>query len=144
MTWKEIEKGFRRKFDKQVVEWRRQNKARIGVQIQPSALADAVRFLMQKGQARFVTATSWEGLNGAIEIWYHFDFFQTPQLISLGVSLRSGEYQVPSISPLVKNADWIEREISELLGVVFIGHPNPGHLLLPKGWPKQSFPLRRD
>jgi NADH-quinone oxidoreductase subunit C len=46
-----------------------------------------------------------------------------------------------SITPLFAGADWHERETTEMYGVTFAGHPNPGPLLLPDA----SFhPLRKD
>ncbi|MCK9615713.1 MAG: NADH-quinone oxidoreductase subunit C, partial [Candidatus Omnitrophica bacterium] len=43
-----------------------------------------------------------------------------------------------------KSSDWVEREIHELLGINFKGHPNLKHLLLDDDWPKDSYPLRKD
>ncbi|MCK4504279.1 MAG: NADH-quinone oxidoreductase subunit C, partial [Candidatus Aegiribacteria sp.] len=40
--------------------------------------------------------------------------------------------------------NWIEREISELLGVTFTGHPDPRKLLLADNWPECVYPLRQD
>ena len=39
---------------------------------------------------------------------------------------------------------WIEREIHEILGINFKGHPDMRKLLLPEGWPEGVYPLRRD
>ncbi len=50
-----------------------------------------------------------------------------------------------SITPLLPGADWHERETAEMLGVVFVGHPRPGPLLLPDPPPgAPSHPLRKD
>jgi NADH-quinone oxidoreductase subunit C len=49
---------------------------------------------------------------------------------------------VPSIVSLYQGADYQEREISELLGIKFEGHPNPKHLLLWEGF--KGYPLRKD
>jgi NADH-quinone oxidoreductase subunit C len=40
-------------------------------------------------------------------------------------------------------SDWVEREIHEMLGIKFIGHPRLTHLLLDDDWPKGDFPLRK-
>jgi len=44
----------------------------------------------------------------------------------------------------MKCAEWIEREIHEMFGVNFKGHPNLKHLLLKDDWPEGNYPLRRD
>jgi NADH-quinone oxidoreductase subunit C len=41
-------------------------------------------------------------------------------------------------------AEWIEREMWELLGIKFLGHPDLRHLLLSDDWPEDNFPLRRN
>ncbi len=50
--------------------------------------------------------------------------------------------QVPTATELWPVANWCEREIAEMFGVTFTGHPEPGHLLLPEGW--VGYPLRKD
>jgi len=81
---------------------------------------------------------------GVIEILYHFDFFQLPQVVSLRVRVDKNDLSVVSLAPAVKGAEWIEREIAELFGVEFTGHPDMRHLILPDDWPKGNYPLRRD
>jgi NADH:ubiquinone oxidoreductase subunit C len=50
--------------------------------------------------------------------------------------------QVPTATGLWAVANWCEREIAEMFGLTFVGHPSPGHLLLPEGW--VGYPLRKD
>lgn len=47
-----------------------------------------------------------------------------------------------SVTPLFPGADWHEREATEMFGVTFLGHPNPGPLLLPDPPPVPT-PLRK-
>jgi NADH-quinone oxidoreductase subunit C len=49
---------------------------------------------------------------------------------------------VPSLTPLYPSADWFEREIYDLYGVVFDGHPDLRRILMPDDW--IGHPLRRD
>ncbi len=49
---------------------------------------------------------------------------------------------VPSCFPLWKGADWMEREVYDMYGVVFEGHPDLRRILMPDGF--ASFPLRKD
>jgi len=60
------------------------------------------------------------------------------------VFLKKPQAEVESIANLIKCAEWIEREIAELLGVKFNNHPNMKHLILPEDWPEGKYPLRRD
>lgn len=50
--------------------------------------------------------------------------------------------RVPTATGLWALANWCEREIAEMFGVTFTGHPDPRHLLLPEDW--VGYPLRKD
>jgi NADH-quinone oxidoreductase subunit C len=49
---------------------------------------------------------------------------------------------VPSACPVYMNADWLEREVYDLFGIIFDGHPDLRRILLPLGY--EGHPLRRD
>jgi Ni,Fe-hydrogenase III component G len=144
VSWKEIEKELRGRFESSFTGWEWPNDLRIRVRLGAGALVDVVRFLSDSGLTRFITATALETPDGKLEVWYHFDFFQTPQTLSIVVDVPRNRSGLPSISPYVKSAEWIEREIAEMFGVQFEGHPRPGRLLLPEGWPKAVHPMRKD
>lgn len=50
--------------------------------------------------------------------------------------------QVPTVSGVWRGADWHEREVYDLSGVEFLGHPDPRRILCPEDW--VGHPLRRD
>ena len=52
--------------------------------------------------------------------------------------------EIESIAKICPAAEWIEREIWELLGIQFRNHPDLRHLLLDEDWPEGKYPLRRD
>jgi len=58
------------------------------------------------------------------------------------VSLDSSNLRVQSLAPIYKGAEWHEREVYDLFGVEFIGHPNLKRILLPDDW--EGHPLRKD
>ncbi len=80
----------------------------------------------------------------AIEILYHFTLEDLNLLISLRVRLPKDRPEIDSLAPDLEAANWVEREIHELLGVRFRGHPDLRKLLLPDNWPEGVYPLRRD
>ena len=144
MTWKEIEEKIHKQFDKKILKWHQHNEKRIYVDIEPDDLVDFSSFLFEKLHARFIIASGVDTPRGGIEILYHFDFFQLPQVFSVRVFVKKPDLQIESIASIIKGTEWIEREMSELLGIKFKNHPDMRHLLLPDDWPAGNYPLRRD
>ena len=56
--------------------------------------------------------------------------------------LNEPDLSIESATSVWFGADWLEREVYDMFGIVFIGHPNLKRLLLPQEF--QSFPLRKD
>ena len=79
-----------------------------------------------------------------IEILYHFVIEEINLLISFMVKLDKSDLRIDSLVPVFEAANWIEREIHEMLGVDFKGHPDLRRLLLPDDWPECVYPLRKD
>jgi Ni,Fe-hydrogenase III component G len=143
MSWKEIEKELLERFENDFSDWNRPGDRRIRVRVKSESLFAVVCFLAESGQVRFITATAMDTLGGFIEVWYHFDLFQAPQVLSLQIMVPKSDPRLPSITPVMPGAGWVEREITEMFGVRFEGHPKPGRLLLPDGWPRAA-PMRKD
>ena len=93
--------------------------------------------------ARFNIASGVD-LRHHMEILYHFTIEEINLLISLRVKISKEKLEIDSLAPIFKGADWIEREMHELLGINFKGHPNLQRLLLSEDWPEGVYPLRRD
>jgi len=144
MTWKEIEKEIHIKFDKKILKWYAHNEKRIYIDIDPADLVDFSRFIFEDLQARFIIASAVDTPRGGVEVLYHFDFYQLPQVFTLRVFLKKPNCEVESIASVITGAQWIEREIAELLGIKVKNHPNLIHLLLTDDWPEGNYPLRRD
>ncbi len=144
MTWTEIKKQIKSKFGKKILKWFEHNDNRIYVDINPADLVEFAQYIFKELKARFIIASGVDTPRGGIEILYHFDFFQLPQVFSLRVFLKKPEIEVESLSSVIAGTKWIEREIHELLGVNFKNHPDLKHLILPEDWPEGNYPLRRD
>lgn len=127
-----------------VSNWREHSAKRIYATVKQEDLKKAVNILFKDLGLRFITATGEEKPDG-FEIIYHFSLDTTGEIISLRVDLvDKKEPKIDSIANIIIGAEWVEREIWELLGINFIGHPNLKRLLLAEEWPQGEFPLRHD
>jgi NADH-quinone oxidoreductase subunit C len=77
-----------------------------------------------------------------IEVVYHLYSYSKKHAFILKVVLDRGAPEVPSLVPLWKAADWLEREQYDLLGVAFTGHPDLRRIMMPDDW--TGHPLRKD
>ena len=66
----------------------------------------------------------------------------TPRRVRVLVGVASEAPKVPSVVDLWPNADWAEREVYDLFGIVFEGHPDLRRIQMPYDW--EGYPLRRD
>lgn len=99
----------------------------------------AITEYMVRRDGRLVHLTaSDEGING-FEVQYHFGFdhLETDVHFVIKVKVPREKPEVISVSPTTWQASWAEREMMELVGVKFIGHPDPRHLFLPFEWPDE-------
>ncbi len=138
-----ISEKARQALEGKVLKWHEHSPRRIYATIRSGDIKEASRILFRDLGFRFSIATGID-TPGSIEITYHFSADQTGQFISLRVHLEDkDEPEVDSISGIIRGAEWIEREIWELLGVNFRGHPDLRRLLLAEDWPEGVYPLRR-
>lgn len=88
-----------------------------------------------------LTAVDWPKRN-VIEVVIHLMSYQLKHTIKLKVEADRAAPVVPSLYPVWKGADWFEREVYDLFGVTFTGHPDLRRIMLPDDW--VGHPLRKD
>ena len=89
-----------------------------------------------------LTCVDYIASRGRLEMVYHLASLSGKHRLRLKVELPAGEPCLPSLAPLWKNADWLEREVHEMFGGRFEGHPGLPPLLLYEGF--EGHPLRKD
>jgi len=75
-------------------------------------------------------------------IVYHLLSFERNRFIRLKVALEGDYPSMPSITSLFKNANWYEREVYDMFGISFDGHPHMQRILMPLTW--KGHPLRKE
>ncbi|MEN3006773.1 MAG: NADH-quinone oxidoreductase subunit C [Candidatus Methanosuratincola petrocarbonis] len=64
-------------------------------------------------------------------------------MVTVRVRLSPSEPKIASISDILPGAEMREREVHDLLGVEFEGHPSPARFMVSEDWPAGVFPLRK-
>lgn len=116
---------------------------RVYVRVPREALHELARFLHAELGFRFSIATGIDTRDG-IEILYHFSHDEAGTFYTLKAVVPKDDPKIQSLADFLPAANWIEREMHELLGVDFTGHPNLVPLLTAESWPADLYPLRRD
>jgi NADH-quinone oxidoreductase subunit C len=111
--------------------------------IEPAHVKEIARFVFDDLGARLITITALETTRG-MEILYHFSFDVYSIILSLRAIARMPEPRIDTITDIVDGAEYIEREIHDLLGVEFVGHPNLVRFLFADDWPQGVYPYRKE
>ena len=115
---------------------------RVYIEIAPETVYEASSVMFEEIGARLQIATGIDTPAG-IEVMYHWALDRDDSVVTVRTLLGRNKPVLESIAEMCPAAEWIEREIWELLGVEFAGHPDMRHLLLDDNWPADDYPLRR-
>ena len=111
-----------------------------------SRLLEVARHLRDAPDALFdfcsdVTASDWPPRAERFDVVYCL--YSTVHRHRIRVKVRASDVQpVPSMTDVWPSANWLEREVYDMFGVNFTGHPDRRRILMPEDW--QGFPERKD
>lgn len=111
------------------------------------AVPRVARLLRDRADLRFtllaeLTAADFWPREPRFEVVYMVVSIDHRQRVRLKVRLHSDAAHVATVSDVWPAANWLEREVWDLFGIVFDGHPDPRRLLMPEDW--EGYPLRKD
>lgn len=89
-----------------------------------------------------VTSVDWYPAEPRFEVVYHLLSIPKKERVRLKVRLNSDSLAVESITSVWPGANYFEREIFDLFGIRFTGHPYLRRILMPEDW--EGYPLRKD
>jgi NADH-quinone oxidoreductase subunit C len=115
--------------------------------VAPGSVRDVLEYLKEHADEPFPLLMSLHGcdyLPAEPRLGVHYQLLSMERLERLGVRTRVGvdEPTVPSVVDLFPGADFQEREVYDMFGVEFDGHPDPRRILMPEDY--EGFPQRRD
>lgn len=134
---------YRAKFGAAIVEAMEDRKQAI-ITVERARLAEIA--LYTRDEEKFdmladLTAVDWPKREKRFDVVLNLYSFAKNERLRLKAHAGDGE-QVPSTVGVWLAADWLEREVFDMFGIVFSGHPNLKRILLPDEW--QGYPLRKD
>jgi NADH-quinone oxidoreductase subunit C len=89
-----------------------------------------------------VTAVDWYPSEPRFQISYSFLSLATKRRVRIVVRLAGDDAVIDSVTPNWPAANFYEREVFDLFGVRFSGHPNLRRIMMPEDW--EGYPLRKD
>ncbi|WP_134726539.1 NADH-quinone oxidoreductase subunit C [Paracoccus luteus] len=118
----------------------------LNVTIHASAIAAVVEFLRDEPTCRFnmlvdITAVDYPQRPARFDMVWQFLSMYTNQRIRLRAAVREDDL-VPSLTAIMPSANWFEREVFDMFGILFSGHPDLRRILTDYGF--RGFPLRKD
>ena len=115
--------------------------------IEKEAIREACMKLRDSGDCPFnyladLTCVDWYPSEPRFEVVYHLLSIPQKERVRLKVRLQGFDAAVESVTSVWPSANFYEREVFDLFGVRFSGHPNLKRILMPDNW--EGHPLRKD
>ena len=117
--------------------------------VERARVQEIVRWLHDDPSQRYeylsdLTGVEFRDAEQAVEVVWHLRSVAYRRFLRLKVQLQRGQpLEVPSVWPVYKGADWLERECYDMFGIRFAGHPDLRRILMWEQY-KEGFPLRKD
>lgn len=116
------------------------------LEVEPEHLLSLVEFLRTDSACRFtslvdITAVDYPERAERFDVVYHFLSMYQNHRIRLKIAVDT-EGMVPSLTEIHPSANWFEREVFDMFGILFSGHPDLRRILTDYGF--RGFPLRKD
>jgi NADH-quinone oxidoreductase subunit C len=120
------------------------DRGELSLTIAREQILDAARTVQAAGYNYFedMTAIDWFPSTPRFQLSYHIVSFGLKERIRLRAWVEEADPAIDSITPAWPSANYFEREVFDLFGIRFDGHPNLRRILMPDDW--QGHPLRKD
>jgi Ni,Fe-hydrogenase III component G len=130
-------------FPEEVIDTEILKEKRVRVQINPGAIIKIAEYLYMNLKYRFIIASAFHTKQG-FEILYHFSDDKSGNIINLHVILSEEKPEIESLANMFSGANWIEREMNEIIGITFKNHPEPEKLISDGNWAEGVYPYRKN
>jgi NADH-quinone oxidoreductase subunit C len=115
--------------------------------VAPEAIADVGRYLAEDDALAFDSLMCLSGVDLGtkdenFEMVYHLHSMTHLHKVVLKACVPKEDPHLPTVEHIWKTANWHEREVYDLYGIVFEGHSDLRRILMPDDW--EGYPLRKD
>jgi NADH-quinone oxidoreductase subunit C len=129
------------------VEGAKFDRDELTIYVERSFIRDACTLLRDNPECPFnfladVTCVDWYPREPRFEVVYHLLSIPKKERVRLKVRLQSSSLALDSVTPVWPAANYFEREVFDLFGVRFTGHPYLRRIQMPEDW--EGHPLRKD
>jgi len=124
---------------------KREFREQVTLVLTPETLNEAVRVLRDElnfNMMMDVTAVDYLGEEPRFNVVYQFYSLEKNARLSLRVPVESLNPHLKTIEDVFPGANWYEREVMDMFGIIFDGHSDPRRIIMPADW--QGHPLRKD
>ncbi len=128
---------------KSTFEVQQHSEKRVYIKVARENLTELVGIIFKELGAKFSIASGVHIREG-FEVLYHFTFDKFKFICTLRTLAPHDDPKIDSLVPLIAGARWIEREIYDILGVQFSGHPNLKRLVKAEFLAENEYPFRKD
>ena len=120
-----------------------QSSRRLSARLNPAHVRAVLLRLRDAEGCWHLSAISGVDTRASIEVVYHVSW-RDGVVLSLKAAVPRDEPRIDSVVDVMPAANLYERQAHDLLGVVFVGHPDLRRILLNEDWPADEYPLRKD
>ncbi len=120
------------------------DRGELSLTVAPENIREAAAAVLAAGYNAFedMTAIDWLPSEPRFQLSYHILSHQYKERIRLRAWVDSTDPSIESITPVWPGANYYEREVFDLFGIRFDGHPNLRRIMMPEDW--VGHPLRKD
>ncbi len=112
------------------------------IQVKANSNRDVLKNLLELNKNAGIIALTGLDLGEKLGLMYHI--CTNGVIVTIRTEVSKKKPKIQTITDLIPGAQFHEREVADLFGVIFEGHPNPARLVLPEDWPENLYPLRKD
>jgi Ni,Fe-hydrogenase III large subunit/Ni,Fe-hydrogenase III component G len=124
-----------------ILEFKLPKPRRAYLLVEPGIHRDAISLLLKNIEETGISTITGTDLGNGIELNYHM---RCNGAVTIKTRVPREKPSIRTITDLIPGSSFYEREVFDLLGVMFEGHPNLIRFILPENWNQGEYPLRKD